>query len=70
VHSVPTELSQDHAEIINSAAAHGFVSAQALSSELKWPTERAQRGLVSRSLSQFACAAASVDITCKSRERE
>lgn len=47
VQSVPTELNQDHTEIMNSVSVNGCTSAEKLHMELGWTQTRGQKGLVS-----------------------
>jgi hypothetical protein len=46
VQSVPTELNQDHAEIMKSVAANGCTSVARLRADVGWSEARAQKGLV------------------------
>eukprot|EP00037_Helgoeca_nana_P008564 m.76281 g.76281 ORF g.76281 m.76281 type:complete len:248 (+) comp19019_c1_seq1:49-792(+) len=45
VQSVPTELNQDHAEIMKSVAANGCTSVERLRADVGWSEARAQKGL-------------------------
>eukprot|EP00035_Acanthoeca_spectabilis_P039327 m.61200 g.61200 ORF g.61200 m.61200 type:complete len:293 (+) comp9546_c0_seq2:2527-3405(+) len=45
VQSVPTELNQDHTEIMNSVSVNGCTSAEKLHMELGWTQTRGQKGL-------------------------